>query len=463
MSRLIAITYAGLTVGAGGASAYHLTGRYRFLHDYERASVTFEVVVQDDDPASFVAAEQALRDAYRTPDQALTVVLGATSRHDFDPALNTGFNARATARKLAGQEDTARSARYECAVAVELPASLSGRAGRRSSSVDVATSPSGRRTVTVEGVYTALANAAARAQFAASINAYAAGVLSGLGGTWELVGTPTERADDQNKVLRFTRRYAELLYDQAQGTRDHPAIVEPQVTFARGRNSASSSAALGPAQALVQLDASYSASVRFDQTTDLEDLWSNVVRPYVLAEARRLAGSTVVVTADRFSFDPDENVLSGNLSLLADPGAAFFQARVSLSESIDEGIVLKPVWDGNPWSRDRYDVPKSGVRVLTRTTLRRAPGAAGYEVSGDRVVSDHPAPPQWRGWIEVRDARRASSWLEGLPGEDLPLRASSTSYTYVRADVRSTGARVPTSTPPAPPSSDMTTRERPRT
>ncbi len=86
MARLLAFTYGALTIGNGGSSAYHLTGsKYRFQHDYDRASLTFEVVVQADDHAAFVAAETALLDAYRLPDQALTVVLSATTRHTFAP------------------------------------------------------------------------------------------------------------------------------------------------------------------------------------------------------------------------------------------------------------------------------------------------------------------------------------------------------------------------------------------
>jgi hypothetical protein len=435
MARTLAFTYGSLTIGNGQAdSSYNLTGRYRFTQDYERAALQFEVVVSNATHATFLAAEAALLAAYRLPDQTLTVALSASNRHVFNPTANSGFNIRANARKIGGEEDTAHSAKYECSVTVELPANLTGRAGRRSSSVNVSTSPAGRRSLVVSGVYTALANNAARAQFAAQVDAYCSTVLTGLGGTWEMVGTPTAESDDQDKTIRFTRHYSEIIFGQAIGTTDHAALVDPKLVLRRTRTSADSSQSLGSAQALVEISADYSVSVKIDQTTDLDALWSETIRPYVLQEAERYAGGTVVVTRETPGFNPSENTFSVAMTIMADAGSKFFQARTEVSDSIDYGIILKPVWDGNPFSRDRYDGPGSWVRTLSRTTLTRGVDT----ISGNEVVSDHGEPPQFEGFVEVREARRARSWNLGLPGEDIPLRASTTSYTYVRADVRTT-------------------------
>lgn len=432
MARLLAFTYAGLTIGNGGSDDYHLTGHYRFIRDYERATLTFEVVVQNDDPDLFLAAEAALVSAFSMPDQTLDVVLGASTRLSFSPAANTGFNTRASARKMAGPDDTARSARYECTVTAELPASLAGRAGRRTSTVNVATSPSGRRTVTISGTYTALGNRAAREQFAAEVDAYCNGVLSGLGGTWELAGTPQAEADDQDKVIRFQRVYREILYPQAQGKTDHAAIIDPQVTFRLTRSSGEFTQELGTAQPLLELQATYSASVSFDETTDLRTLYEQTIRPYIVAEAARVTGAgAVVVVSESPEYDPGENTVRASLSLMADPGSAFFLARTSVSDSIDKGFIFKPVYNGNPWARDKYRGHGSWVRTLTRTTVARG----SVVIAGNMVISDHGEPPQFPGFVEVREARRANTWAVGLPGfPQLDLRATSTTYTYVRAD-----------------------------
>lgn len=431
MARLLAFTYAGLTVGNGGSDDYVPTGRYTFTKDYERALLTFEVVVQNDDRTTFLTSEAALVTAYSTPDQSLVVVLGASTRHSFVPGSNTGFNARPTLRKLGGPEDTANSAKYECTVAVELPASLSGRAGRRSSTVNVAVGPSGRRSLTVSGTYTALSSNSARAQFEAAVDTYCNGVLSGLTGTWRLVGTPSSEADDQNKVIRFSRTYEEIkLARLATHLTANASIVFPRLLIRRTRSSGEFSQDIGSAQPLIELSADYEASVLFSETTDLSQLYEQVIRPYVVSEAERVAGGTVVVTSETPTFDPHENRVSATLTLMADPGSEFFLSRTTVNESIDKGLIFKPVYDGNPYSRDKYRGHASWVRTLTRTTVGR-----GSLIVAGRVVSDHGDPPHFPGFEEVREARRANSWTIGLPGlPQLDLRASSTTYTYVRAD-----------------------------
>lgn len=432
MSRTLAITYAGLVLGAGQSNAsYHLTGKYSYVETQERADLAFEVVVQNEDDVLFLAAEAALLTAYRTPDAALLVVIGGGNRRDLDPADNTGFNARASARKVPGLDNTARSARYACSVSIELPADTAGRAGRRSSSVDVSTSPAGRRSLSITGVYTALSNNAARAQFESQVATYAGTVTSGLGGTWELVGTPSAKSDDQNKTISFSRAYREVIYHQAQSAMDHPAIVEPRLQIARTRTSAESTRILGSVEALKELQITWSASVAIAVTVDLEALWEGTVRPHLIAEAELVGGGAVVVTRETPLFDAGENTIAAAMTVLADSGAKFLRASVDVADSIDMGVVLKPVWDGNPFSRDKYKGSGSHVRTLTRRTLRVA--ATGI-ISKNRVISDHGDPPQFSGFVEVRESRRARAWNVGVPGTELTLRSSETVYVYVRAD-----------------------------
>lgn len=436
MARALAFTYGSLTIGAGQSdSSYYLTGRYRFNRDYERASLVFEVVISNATQADFLTAESNLQAAYRKPDQALSVVLGGNNRHSFDPSDNSGFNLRASARKVGGQEDTGYSAKYECSVSVELPADLTGRNGRRSSTVNVATSPSGRRTATIQGVYTALSNNAARAQFAAEVDTYCNAVLSGLGGIWESVGTPTAQTDDQDKTIVFSRTYSEIVFDQSLDTPNHAALVNPRLAFNRRIVSAESTDVLGSVAALVQLDVDYSTSVLISETTDLEALWLQTVRPYILTQAETYAGGLVIVSTESPRFDPVENVLSATMTLMVDTGSLFLSARSEVSDSIDHGTSLKPVWNGSLYARDIYQGQASWVRRLYRVTLRHA---GGDNIKDGMVISDHGDAPQFAGFVEVKEERRARSYFTGIPGYEIPLRLSTTVYTYVRADVVST-------------------------
>lgn len=421
MARLLAFTYAGVTVGNGGSADFHLTGRYRFAHDYDRASLVFEVVVQNDTPATFLASEAALVAAYRTPDQALTVVLSATTRHSYDPAANSGFNIRANARKLGGPEDTATSAKYECSVSVELPANLTGRGGRRSSSVNVSTATSGRRDLTVSGVYTALANNAARAQFAAQVDTYCASILTDLGGTWEKVGTPQAETDDQNKTIRFTRSYAEVVYPQAAAlVAAHSALIQPRLSIRRSRASLQS---INPAEPLREITADFTASI-VNPSADLVNIWENAVRPFMLREVERLCGGgTVAVIREQPLYGLNEREIAASMTMLVSIG--LLKARISVSDSEDLGINFKPVWDGNPYSRDQYQGPASFVRVVTKRALSTQPITLG--------------PPSYPGLVLVRQGGNAESWEEGLPGESFTLYQADARYVFVRADLSADG------------------------
>lgn len=442
MTRLLSFTYAGLTIGAGqSGSAYHLTGRYRFRHEYGSASLVFEVAIQHDTRASFLTAEADLLTAYRKPDQALVVELDSTERHAYDPADNSGFLARANVRKLGGQEDTANSSRYECSVVVQLPADLSGRAGRQSATVDVSTTPSGRRSCTITGVYTALSNNAARAQFAAQIAAYATSVLSGLGGTWELVGTPQASTDDQDKILTFSRRYEEVIYAQSAAGTDAAALVGPRLRIRRSKSAANSTQALGGAADWIRLDVSYSTAVDKAETTDLLALWRDTIRPWILEEARRVSEvSVVIVNRETVDPDQDENRIDATMELLADPGAPFVRADVEVRDEIDHGVILKPVWNGKPYARDRYQGLGSWVRSVKKVTI--------YRGEAENPQGD---PQQFAGFELVREASTRKRFFAAIPGDETPLQFDLSSTVYVRADVENADAP-----------SDDGTRERPR-
>jgi hypothetical protein len=104
---------------------------------YTEFSMTFDVVVRNATRSTFLTSEAALYAAFKQPDQKLEVFLGASTRHTFDPAANTGFNSRATIERPPSELNTANSGLYRVSVLVQLPADLSGRDGRQTSTVTV--------------------------------------------------------------------------------------------------------------------------------------------------------------------------------------------------------------------------------------------------------------------------------------------------------------------------------------
>ena len=439
-TRTLAFTYGSLSVGAGQSDAnYTLTGLYDFDEGYSVALLSFRVAVNSATVGGFLSSEAALIAAYTKPDQKLEVVLSSTTRHTYDPStsVNTGFNQRATCERVPNHRlNTDRSGMYECSVTVDLPADLSGRAGRMSSRINVSEDPSGRRTCTVTGVYTALSNVQARAQFAAQIDAYATtGVIGGLGGVWDLVGDRDAESDDQDKHLRFVRVYREIKHDQSAEGTDLAAVVNPSMIIRRALVATESP--VGTAEPPARLQVEYSADVKFSSTTDLDALWRDTIRPYALTEIERIADTPLwAVNEETVRFDPDNNRLEAVLEIVGDPGANFWQLRKDWAESANTGTVLRPVWNGNKWARDRYQGTASHTRSLTYTTV--GPTVLGTPGVGKMPRIRHPSAPAISGFIRVRTSRRVRERSVGIAGEETPIYIATTQYFYVRADIVST-------------------------
>ena len=370
MSRLIKITYAGLAIGKDQAdSSYNLADKYKISSGYTEFSITFEVVVSNSTRSTFLTSEAALIAAYRKPDQALEVVIGSTARHDYDPADNTGFNARATCVKVGGPEDTANSSRYRCQVTVQLPADLSGRSGRQSSTVTVDTTASGKRTVTIEGSYTALSTNAATDQYAAAADTYCSGVLTAVGGTYNLL-PESYVYDDQDKVLRFKRVYQEVFAAESVAATDNAAICDQRLVIERGDTQEGGPWGDGgwdrKVTPLRRVRAIFSCSVKSSQTTDLKTLYEGTVLPHLDAQVNAVTGGTLVRVSATPSFDVGENRLQATVEYLADVGSSFLAADIRVTQEIDHGIRLVPVWDGSPFSRDLYHVPQAKIITVER-------------------------------------------------------------------------------------------------
>lgn len=450
-TRTLKFVYGTLTIGASQADAnYTLTGIYEFDESYEAALLSFQVAINSATVAGFLASEATLITAYTKPDQKLEVDLGGTNRHTYDPSaiVNTGFNQRAELRKVTESPlNTDRSALYECSVTVQLPADLALRAGRLESSVRVEEDPSERRTATITGIYTALSSNAARAQFAASIEAYATDtVIVGLGGTWEQVSDPVAESDDQDKRLRFVRVYREIKRKQSNSATDLVSVVNPELLVFR---SVVSTQSIGTtAEPPVRLRAQYSADVRFSSTTDLDTLWEDTLRQYALDEIEAATGTSIltIITED-WRLDPGNNRLEATLDVLGDGGSRFWQFQKEWVDRSNSGLILRPVWDGNPFSRDKYFGP--ATRTLTLVISSAGPDRARVGLARMPLV-EHEQAPEVPGFEQPRTVRRVVERSVGIAGEEIPVYIATTMYFYVRSDSTFAGGPVSSEAQEAP-------------
>jgi hypothetical protein len=444
MARLIAITYGGYVVGLGGtSSSVVLTGKYLYTESYTEATVEFECVVRNATRATFLSAEAALVAALTKPDQDLSVALGGTNRANFSHASNTGFNGRATCRKLGGEEDTANSARYACAVTVQLPADLTGRDGRQSSDVDVQADVNGARTIVVNAVYTALAGSSARAKVEATGETYAAAVVASIGGTYERLNRGAGYSyDDQNKVAKFRAVFQEVVGRQSLSATDHAAIKSPRLVVSRQTPTDDSDPSFNtrPLEALLAV---YTATIDKNEAEGVEELhalYTTVIYPLIRAELELVAGSTVIVQDHTFALGPNGNTIEARVSCLADYGADFYRATLDSEDLIQHGIDFAPVWSGDPYEVDVYQFPATHLKIVTRMTVSHA----------DKPPAARLMIPELPGFIEVEQRRKETFNSWGIPGDKIPYQTVTHTFVFRKAtvsEVAEATGRTATGTP----------------
>mgnify|MGYP001569516723 FL=1 len=208
VTRELSVAYAGVTVG--GASDYLLHDRYTQNDQYDRTTLTFKTVVSGATAAAFAAACVAVEVAFRTPRQAVTILLGGSTMKSLDPDANTGYNTVSSIRKVGADFDSGRAREYEISLEFERPADLAGQNGRRESTLTVTTEPGARRAVVVAGKYTALGGNSARTQYAAVVDAWIDTILPGGAAIWRIIDKSAE-TDDTDKNLTFRHSFEEYL------------------------------------------------------------------------------------------------------------------------------------------------------------------------------------------------------------------------------------------------------------
>lgn len=406
VTRELSITYGGYVVG-GTQTNRLLTGKYRQSRTYERSSITFEVLVIGSTEAAFKSECEGFEAAFRTPRGALTVTLGAVNLIAVTHTGNTGYNAAPSVAKVGGDEDNARSRKYEVSIEFSEPADLSGQNGRRSSTVDQSYDASRKRTVTISGAYTALGGNSARDQYESASPAFFTAVLSGLGGNFEKT---FERADndDADKELTFSVTYEEVIYNQASGVLDHPAIVQPQITIARSLSSPGDAPA-GAASRLATITANFTSSVDWTVTTDLQGLYEDTIKPYLVAQAQAVAGSaSVALVNEDYNLNGTANQIAATLTFLAAPSLLNIEYSVTTEVTDDFGKVFIPTWTGGKY--DAYVLPGPGMRrrIVTERLVQfgdlayieaQGQGTVDIREIGALVLLAYPPDGGTTGWV----------------------------------------------------------------
>lgn len=379
VTRDLVITYGTLTVG--GSSQFYLPSSYfEKVVNYPVGSFAFDVVVRGSTHAELKSKCDDLEAAYRKPRQDLTVTINSQSVLSWSHSSNTGMNARPSVTKAGSEADSALSRLYRCQVEVDLPADLSGVAGRQSSQVRVSEDASGIKAVDIEATYTALGGSSATTQMLAQIATYASAVQTAIGITaWERVSRDY-RYDDQDKTVTVNDQYREIVRAQPNANLDNSAIVNPTLTVSRRLSQPGNyRASQSNVRPLTEVTSSFSCSVRADVTLDLDDLWANTVKSWMIDATLDAFDGNAKASLDSQTPLREEfgNTLSASLTFMVVDGGDLIRQEWSYTINTQTGRRVVPVWDGHPLAAEEIQGPAVIIETQSLTRVVVATSSSG--------------------------------------------------------------------------------------
>jgi hypothetical protein len=385
-TRPIKLTYAGVEFGRGTNFIIDASQRpiyYDKNADAGKFTFSCEIVVSRLTETDFLADCQTVETTFSETknNQAFKLsfyddaaVPQEFKHEEYDPTANpiTGFNARPSYRKPGSDTDTALSRRYEVSVVIDLPATETGKSGKRRSTWTLGFSSANRRTLTVEGTFTALGSNTAYEQYRSAITAYATTLQVALGGTW--IGPFNERVfgDDEygasatykiGKIVRFSRTYEQLVGAVTGDARIRIETLEVTKILEQPGDFAFDGS---PVYRLQRYTASFDASVDIDQSTDLKTVYETVVRPFVLNQVRIYSGKVPASVLESVKFDVRENRVHADMAILTTGGSSIVAATVVTLDEEDAGVLLVGVYDGRKKSKYRFDYAGSFRRTVVQ-------------------------------------------------------------------------------------------------
>ena len=362
VTRELKITYGSYVVG--GSTDNLIDGYINLTKNFSESSVEFEFVITAASEAAFKTAIDAAELAFRTPFQNLKVEQGAVTLLDLSHSTDTGFNSEPKILKRQDDLNTGRSRKYAVEITFGMPADAGvPEEGIRNSSTNVAYLPSRKKQVTISGIATAIGGTASRAKYEAIIDAFAASILTALGGSYELAEEPSTDNDYADKEINFSRVYDEIIYSEA-GSASDSSIVRMIFKVTRGRMAPGDFPSPGT-ERLVVLDASFDCWIDKNVTQDLESKWTSI-RDWIYGEMdSAFSGGSLAITESTPEFDHTDNRITARVSGLKSTGSNLISMTQTEDTNVQTGVVLVPAWNGNPLSKYRYQGPTVSVRTVT--------------------------------------------------------------------------------------------------
>lgn len=374
------ITYGALAVG-GSSQTLLLHGPYVIDRSSAKLRLVFEVVVVATSYATLNSLSASVESAFSARDVNLVINLGGSTT-TYTSGSNILNVVGSCAKSGNSDSDRGYSRAYSVIIEGDLPAD--DQEGIRQFETSIDYSPSRQRTVSMRGLYTAVADVgSASAAYAADIDETAAAILSSIdsGASWELVHEEENR-DRNDHSMQFMRQYVELLDEQVAGTLDDPRIRDHRVSFTDlSQHPGDSTPGIYRLRRVV---ANYDCAVDIDNATDPKAVFADAVMPHLIALFQANFHPQVFGVEDyRVGVSRTSSRISAAVTFVYQRAEG--QATVEVSESVTtretRTIDYTPVHDGNPLAAYADEGWTVRERIFTRTAI-----VVGDESPEERIV-----------------------------------------------------------------------------
>lgn len=407
MARDYLATYNSFQVG--GSTARQIDGEVRRTTDnnFETTVIEFDFITTAATDAAFATECLACENAFRVPRADFTLTQAGQTLESLKQSDNTGLDCNPSITKSGDPADTGRSIKYHVRLEFGRPADNTSTSGRRFNTITVSYSPSRQRTVTIDGMYTALSANGSYEQYLASITAYASSVTTAIDATasWEKILEPKVDQNISDKFTNFTIVFKEVIYNQGTGTRDVAELIDPTLIIDVERLSWDSSdpsgfstsgtsgaqsdgggplgnttggtgnvtqvmGTTGPGTTPTSqekpwlITLSYTVGVDKTLKTDLVAEYNSVIRPLLLQAAKAEAsGNAITLISDKPEYDLYYNRISVSMQFIAYINNTI-ERHVTVSDRTNTGITLTGLWSASQYDYYEYQGPAVRIRTI---------------------------------------------------------------------------------------------------
>lgn len=381
--KMAAITYNGHTIS-------HTLGKFSYTQDEKVMSISVDFLIKAATSGALETACDSAKEKLTAINKDFSMTFGGSTEFSMSHSSNTGYNARPTLSKVADELCTETSRHYNWSCVIGLPFSQSPYNYRREGSVAIAYMPSRQKQVAFNCLYTAGGSYSASANYNAYAKLWAVGILTSLGGVFELVSEHPSY-DMEDKICSSSLLYKEIMANQSESSVDDTSFIDMQCTYSISVAQAYGRVISGGYQnAYPPVVVGLFFNTVLDRSivaTDaaFDTAYTTKIRPWLIKHAEtvlgisgyRTGGTNYVLDNENKTYSVHNYSITGQLQILAyrdsNPVTSYDEI---LSINRTTGKQYKKLWNGKPHSYAFWNIGDTYTlnRVIIISRLNDIPG-----------------------------------------------------------------------------------------